>query len=145
MESTQDYIKCPKCGNEEAHQEFIHSTGEESIMCLVCGYSRRFFITNWNDREREGGEWIPMFSIEEVGGSGSYKVRAKGRNGYEVGSFLNSTAPEEFCEMVNARKDEIGHAEYTIIQHGTPHTTILIMGDIEKLSASDHLDEQKDT
>lgn len=133
MGSVSDYIECPKCGNPEAHQEFYYKTGEESIMCLDCGYSRRFHITNWEEKEKaeKPEDWIPQFALEEGGGHGSYRLRAKGYNAYEVGSFTGPEAIDEYKQMVETRKDEIAHAQYTIVEDGTPYTTILIMGDIE--------------
>ena len=136
MGSVSDYIECPKCGNQEAHSEFYYKTGEESIMCLDCGYNRRFFITNWDEKEDpamiEGQtEWIPKFQLEESGGHGSYRLRAKGYNAYEVGSFAEPAGIDEFKQMVDTRKEEIAHAQYTVVTDGTPYTTILIMGDIE--------------
>lgn len=136
MGSISDYIECPKCGNE-AHQEFQYKTGEEHILCLHCGYSRRFYITNWDDKEDpqmidEGVEWTPKYQLEEFGGHGAYRIRAKGYNAYEVGSFGASEEIEGYKTMIEARKDEIAHAEYTTVdENGTAYTTVLIQGDIE--------------
>jgi DNA-directed RNA polymerase subunit RPC12/RpoP len=131
MGSLTDYIECPKCGNLEAHSELHYDTGEESIMCLDCGYNRRFFITNWDEKEQAQTEWMPQFKLEETGGHGSYRLRAKRHNAYEVGSFSEPAGIEEFRKLVEERKEEIAHAQFTVVENGTPYTTILIMGDIE--------------
>ncbi len=131
MGSISDYIECPKCGNE-AHQEFQYKTGEEHILCLHCGYSRKFYISNWDTKESEGDEWTPKYELEELVGHGAYRIRAKGFNAYEVGSFGAPEEIESYKQMVETRKEEIAHAEYTTVgEDGTSYVTILIQGDIE--------------
>lgn len=46
MGSVIDNIECPNCKNEDTYNEFWYKTGEESIFCSKCGYSKKAFIKN---------------------------------------------------------------------------------------------------
>ena len=131
MGSVIDYIECPKCGGE-AYDEFYYKSGEEFLVCPHCGYNRKFFITNWDDKEKEGEEWMPKFDLEEFGGIGAYRLRQKGAVGHELGSFTDERGVEEFIKLVEDNKEKIEHAEYTHLVDGKMVTTILIHGDVEK-------------
>lgn len=126
MGSVVDYIQCPDCG-EEAHSEFWYKTGEETIMCLHCGYSRKFLITNLEDRTND--DWTPKFELEENHGCGSYKVRQKGQLHYECGAFVNEEGPKEFIRLVRERENDIEHAEYTTFVNKTLSRVVLVEGD----------------
>lgn len=131
MGSVKDYIECPKCGGK-AYDEFYYNSGEGFIVCPDCGYNRKFFITNWEDKEKEGEEWIPKFELEEFGGIGAYRLRQKGAVGHELGSFTDVQGVAEFMKLVEDNKEKIEHAEYSQIVEGKVVTTVLIHGDVEK-------------
>lgn len=136
MGSISDYIDCPQCG-KEAHHEMYYKTGEEHILCLNCGYSRKFEITNWEEREDpdladRGIDWQPKYEMTELKGYGAYRIRGIDSMGYEVGGFDGPGGAEEFIELVNNRVDEIAHAEYTEYRGGEWYTTVLVMGDRER-------------
>lgn len=132
MGSVIDYISCPDCGTE-AYNEFNYKTGEEYISCNACGYFRRFYITNLEEQGKpqlEGLPWLPEFKIEETHGCGAYKLKPKGFIGYECGSFTQPESEWEFISLVEARKDEIEHAEYTTFVDGVLNKIVLIEGDL---------------
>ncbi len=130
MESFTDYMDCSRCG-KQAYQEFILETGEESIQCPHCGYYRKFVITNKdNMRMDEWGE-LPMFSIDEGGGFGAYKVRHKNSIGHEIGSFTEPASEQEFIRLIEENRDQVEHAEYTTFVDGELVNVVLILGDVE--------------
>ena len=131
MGSVIDYIECPKCGGE-AYDEFYYKSGEEFIVCPDCGYNRRFFITNWEQKEENGIDWIPEFKLEEYGGIGGYRLRQKGAIGHELGSFTDKQGPAEFVKLVEDNRDKIEHAEYTQLVDGKVVVTVLVEGEIER-------------
>lgn len=134
MGSVIDYLDCPKCGNE-AYNEFYYKSGEEFIFCNSCGYSRKFFIDNWDDRDKKQEdalfEWVPNFKLEEVNGYGCYKIRPKGSIGMEVGTFTQPTSVEDFLNSIKGREDEIAHAEYSTFVDGEITRHIVIQGEME--------------
>lgn len=118
MGSVIDYIDCPDCGSE-CHNEFFYKTGEEDIFCTKCGYSRSFYITNWGEKETSGdAEWTPDYKLEEEHGCGAYRIRQKGAIAYECGAFVGPESVEEFLRLIEEKKDELVHAEYTLFQDG---------------------------
>ena len=133
MGSFSDIISCPVCGSE-AHNEVFYKTGEEFIICGECGYNRKFFIANLEDKDKaqEGEfEWIPDFKVEEIFGCGSYKLRGKARAAYECGSFIQEESEGEFLKLVEEQKDMLEHAEYTTYKNNKLTKTILIQGELE--------------
>jgi hypothetical protein len=129
MDSVVDYIDCPRC-DSEAHNEFFYKTGEEHITCIYCGYSRKFYIVNWEDRGKESEfEWVPEFKLEEVQGCGAYRIRYKSTLAYECSAFASPEARKEFCRLVRERGDELAHAEYHVFEGGVLTKTILIQED----------------
>jgi hypothetical protein len=130
MGSISDYIDCPKCGNE-AHNEFYYKSGEEYITCTHCGYSRKFYITNYEDQPTEPGkegefEWVPKFELEELEPHGAYRLRQKGAMAYECGSFTEPAGAEEFARLVEERKGELEYAEYTTFIDNKVERVIII-------------------
>jgi ribosomal protein L37E len=107
MGSIIDYIDCPKCGNE-SYNEFYYKSGEEFIFCNHCGYSRNFFIDNWEDKDKKQEdalfEWVPSFKLEEVVGFGCYKIRPKGGIGMEVGTFTQPQLLKIFSILLKVVK-----------------------------------------
>lgn len=134
MGSVIDYLDCPKCGNE-AYNEFYYKSGEEFIFCNSCGYSRKFFIDNWEDREKKKDdalfEWLPNFKLEETDGFGCYKIRPKGSVGMEVGTFTQPNSAEEFLNSIKGREAEIAHAEYSTFIDGEITKHVVIQGELE--------------
>jgi len=98
MGSVLDSISCPDCGSE-AMIDCYYKTGEEYINCQYCGYSRKFTITNWDDKDEEL-VWTPLYKIEESHGKGAYKLRGKGAVATECGSFVIDDSEKEFIKLV---------------------------------------------
>jgi ribosomal protein L37E len=137
MEAVLDYIDCPKCGSE-AYDEFHHKTGEEFISCSHCGYNRKFYISNWDEKDDPEMidtefEWVPKYGVEEVIGVGAYKIRAKDAIGYQIGSFTDPKGYNEFIEFVENNKDTLAHAEYTKFEDGQLYVQFLILGELEQM------------
>ena len=134
MGSVIDYIDCPKCGNE-SYNEFYYKSGEEYIFCDHCGYTRKFFIDNWDDKDKKQEdalpEWVPSFKLEEVVGFGCYKIRLKEAVGMEVGTFIQPTATEDFLNTIKSCEYEIAHAEYSTFVDGVVTKHIVIQGEME--------------
>lgn len=132
MGSMLDTIDCPGCGSE-AMIDFYYKTGEEFITCQHCGYNRKFYITNWDEQDKESEfEWVPQFSLEEIHGKGAYQLRGKGAMSTECGSFIEDASEEKFIELVEAQKDLLEHAEYTVYENGEFRNVVLIQGELEK-------------
>ena len=80
MGSVLDSIDCPDCGLE-AMIDIYYKTGEDFITCSHCGYSRKFYIANWDDQDKESEfEWIPNFVLEEIHGKGANQLIDKLEN-----------------------------------------------------------------
>ncbi len=136
MESYVDIISCPVCGSD-AHNEIFLESGEDYILCGGCGYNRRFYITNLADQKKDADSefgWVPQYTIDEFHGCGAYKLRGKGMTGYEHGSFTQPESEQELINLVEARKDELEHAEYTMYKDGQLNRVVLIQGEVELYS-----------
>lgn len=130
MESVVDNIECPDCGSE-AFNEFYYESGEEFITCIHCGYSRRFFIANLDEKGvKSEFEWLPDYKLEELHGYGAYKIKVKGASAYECGSFGEPSAEQEFVRLIEESKDKLAHAEYTTFKDGTLAKTIIIQEEV---------------
>ena len=123
MGSVIDYIECPDCGSE-AYMDYYYRTGEEYINCNACGYSRAFQIINRESSEEEG--WKPEYKLDEIHGCGAYRLRQHGAIGYECGAFTEPAAEQEFVRLIEERKGELAHAEYTTFRDGILNKTVLI-------------------
>ncbi len=75
---------------------------------------------------------MPQFSLEEIHGKGAYQLRGKGAMSTECGSFIEDASEEKFIELVEAQKDLLEHAEYTVYENGEFRNVILIQGELEK-------------
>ena len=125
MGSISDTIICPKCGSE-ASDEFYYKTGEEFILCMHCGYTRKFYITNM-DMVREDDEVMPEYKLEELLGYGSYRLKPKGVKYHEVGSFALPDSEQEFISMVDQSQDELDYASYTTFKDGVLSEAIVLL------------------
>jgi len=137
MGAVVDYIDCVKCGSE-AYNEFHPSTGEEFISCSHCGYNRKFYISNWDEKDDpemidSEFEWMPKYEVEEVIGVGAYKIRAKDAVGYQIGSFIDAKGYDEFIEFVENNKDTLAHAQYTKFENDQLIVQFLILGELEQM------------
>lgn len=121
-----DHIDCPDCGSE-AQNDFHYNSGEEFIMCNQCGYTRKFYIKNLEDQHKQGEfEWVPDYDLEEIRGCGTYMIRQKNSLAYEWGAFTTPEAEAEIVSLIQGRKEELAHAEYTTFVDGVLTKTILI-------------------
>jgi Zn ribbon nucleic-acid-binding protein len=120
MSSIIDGISCPICGSEAYHETW-YEAGEENIQCHHCGYGRRMYISNQETQQELGADWRPSFKIEEVKGFGCYKLLGKREPAWECGAFTTKEAISEFIDHVQSIKDELDHAEYSVI---TPENII---------------------
>lgn len=125
MGSVMENIDCPTCGNE-AYMDFNYKTGEETINCHHCGYNRQFAITNWDERESEGVDWIPKFETTELTGCGAYKIKHKGQPYYECGGFVSAESEPEFIKLINEQIEHLIHAEYTKFVDGELTRIVLL-------------------
>ena len=124
MGSFIEHIECPDCGSE-AYQEFWYKTGEESVFCMSCGYSRQFEIIE-SEEDSEETQGLPNFKITEHHGHGAYRIRYSGSLGYQCGAFVGPESEEEFLRLVENEKDKLIHAEYTTFVDGELTKTIVI-------------------
>jgi hypothetical protein len=134
MSSVVDCIECPDCGSE-AYNEFYCESGEEYITCNHCGYSRKFYIINMDDQDKpqeEGFDWLPDYKIEEVHGCGAYKIRPIGAAAYECGAFTEPASEEEFKRLIEERRSELAHAEYSTFVDGVLVKTVLIQEELDE-------------
>lgn len=133
METYVDIISCPVCGSD-AHNEVFLESGEEYIICGGCGYNRKFHIVNLADQQRDATSefgWIPEYKVEEFFGCGAYKLRGRGAVGYEHGSFTQPESEQELINLVEARRGELEHAEYSTYKDGQLNRVVLIQGELE--------------
>ena len=49
MGSVIDYIKCPRCGEENCIDDYYYKSGEQYINCPDCGYHKSFHYKRDND------------------------------------------------------------------------------------------------
>lgn len=122
MSSVTEYITCPLCNTEEgAVSEFNHKSGDECIHCPNCGYHRRFYISNWADKDLEypeGESWLPKYDIFEcLEPYGAFEVRYVEGFG-ECGTFLEAENEEEFLDQVDKLKDTIESATISKLVDG---------------------------
>lgn len=116
MGSIVETIDCPFCRSENgAIVDYNYKTGEEFIHCPHCGYHRRFYITNINQKPdlvddaatMSDEQWLPEYEIFECSEPyGAFEVQYK--EGYnEIGSFTEPENEEEFLLQVEDLIDEI--------------------------------------
>jgi hypothetical protein len=124
---TLDDLDCPICGSK-AVIRFFYDTAEEQIDCYSCGYLRKFYITNLEDKDNHESEfeWIPEYSIEEKEGFGAYSVRMLNSDNTEVGSFATEQSQQYFLNTVEQLKDQIAYAKYTTFVDGKLEEVIVI-------------------
>ena len=73
------------------------------------------WISNADTQQELGVDWRPNFKIDEVRGFGCYKLLGKRKPVWECGAFTNKGAISEFIEYVQSIKDELDHAEYSVL------------------------------
>ena len=56
----------------------------------------------------------------------SYKLRPHGAIAYQCGAFTEPASAEEFVRLVDERKGELAHAEYSTFIDGVLTKTVLI-------------------
>lgn len=123
---TADDIACPICG-QPAINQFFFETGEEYIDCHSCGYTRKFYITNLEQKEAQSEyDWIPEYKIDEQQGYGAYAVRYFGSSNLECGGFATPESEQYFIDTVEANKSNISYARYTKLVDGKIEQVILI-------------------
>ncbi len=129
MGSFTDTIECPQCSGE-AWIEMYYKTGEEVIGCPDCGYSKQFVIVNKETKSSVGEfEWVPDFKLEEITGTGAYKLREKDSKFYEHGSFNENLNEALFIQMVEEQKHLLAFAEYRIYKDGVLQPLVTLIQD----------------
>ena len=111
MGSVIDYVECPNCENEETHSEFWYKTGEESVFCFKCGYSRKAFIKNRDKKldELTDEDW----DISEVKNPyGCFKISSKDNPGSMCGTFETE---EELKELISNLEERDSNLDEFIV------------------------------
>lgn len=122
-----DDLDCPICGNN-AVTRFYYETAEEQIDCYNCGYARKFYISNLDEKQNTNDEfdWIPQYVIEEKTGYGAYSIRMLNNPNTEVGSFAEPLSEQYFIDLVEQQKNQIAYAAYTKLVDNKIEQVILI-------------------
>lgn len=119
-------IECPICGKEAT----LHQTLEppqETINCHVCGYVRRFVVTNLRESNKPSDfEWTPRYEIIEELGFGGYRLTLNHSAITECGSFTNSGSAAYFESEVKRLGSEVTHASYSELIDGQIQYTVLV-------------------
>ena len=123
---TADDIACPICGHPATNQFFLE-TGEEYIDCHSCGYTRKFFINNLDQKDVQSEfDWLPDFTIEEYTGYGAYTIRFVGGSGTECGAFATPESEQYFIDNVEANRSNISFAKYTRFIDGVIEEIVVV-------------------
>lgn len=140
MNSETSVVLCPICGSEAYHETWP-SVGEENIQCHHCGYGRRMWINNMDTQQELGPDWRPNFEIKEIKGFGCYKLLGKNSPAWECGAFTNKEAILDFIVHVQSSKDELDHAEYSVLNHENRIENYILIAGPEGRTWQNHTNE----
>lgn len=117
MGSVTEQMTCPHCNTEDgAMVDFNYKSGEECIHCLHCGYHRRFYITNFDQKDNEN--WTPEYEIFECKEPlGAFDVRYKEGFG-ECGTLHEEGNEDELMAEIEKYRDEIESATISKLVDG---------------------------
>jgi hypothetical protein len=122
MSSHIDTITCPNCNNEAFIE--VNSSAEEMIHCRHCGYHRRFFIDNLEDRGKE--DWIPNYEAYECANPyGAFYVEYSEGAG-EGGTLVDEDSYKHLLEQIELYRSEITLATVTRYLDGKIQESVIV-------------------